>query len=99
MLRSKILTTAVAVGLEDAVDRAKDMFTNAMETNTSIDSEYQVNHTMVGDYINTMKSIFIYIKLLNSIYAHRSQEKCYLKKFSFITLKFVIRKKLAFNHK
>ncbi|XP_023337478.1 glutamyl aminopeptidase [Eurytemora carolleeae] len=41
MLRSKILTTAVAVGLEDAVDRAKDMFINAMETNTSIDSEYQ----------------------------------------------------------
>jgi len=28
MLRSKILATAVAVGLEDVVDRAKDMFIN-----------------------------------------------------------------------
>ena len=75
MLRSTILTTAVAVGLEDAVDRAKDMFIHAMETNTSIDSEYQVNHTVVGDYINTMKTTFDFNCCLYLTVKHRSQEK------------------------
>ena len=62
MLRSTILTTAVAVGLEDAVDRAKDMFIHAMETNTSIDSEYQVNHTVISIHWRLLSiSIFVYI--------------------------------------